>query len=959
VKVWAEALRASELLLAGEASQALPMLNRIVRASDSGWPLLLRARAKVALGRERLAVGDVTRAFDRDPECGWIFDLPVRQLEIPTLAEARALYAMQRGFAKEPASWPIRAFVGKLKFGAGAPREGLRDLEWAINAQPRQAYLHAWHAEALRRMGKPAAAERAARRALKIDKKDGVAYVALAAALRVQGHPAKALVAARKAERLMPGYEVGFIEGARACLALKDYPGVLGWLDKAVRRANRYGWRSLYEKFPHDFKDLDAMAAAPKMQSRLRRGKLLAWRGEALLGMGQVDQALPVLEEACRLAPEFAWGHAWHAWALDTFGHTAQAEQALNRALKLDPKYARARLMRARRRLDAGQAKAALADADAALKQDDTWARTHVMRVHCLLALKRLPAAMSAAEEALKLDPDYREALSLQRRIRSAQGYPLSAQEEFSAATAPKKDPTSWDAAEEAVRGGDLDGAAQLLGAQAFSLDDVFSPSGRHDLLYTSHPNGRAVSTAALRRWQTAARRRRSGELWTLVGTAHFASGDYLKAAEVLGKALGLAPGLSAARLLRAAALIYRVREEGDKRPMAQALKELDAVLLKDSGDVRALRLRAEIRNDLEDFEGSRADLQSILRLEPGNDWARVELADLYCDYGRFDEAWPLIKRLETRFGREGWYWALRGRALATTGHRDKGLKALDRAAKLAPKDPVIAAWRGEALRVVSRFHEALKEFTRSLRLEKNFAYSYVWRGRLLLMLGRPAAALKDLNTLLKKDRRLTFAPIFRAEALFKLGRFAAAAKDLTAAYPQDPRQTWNPRVKEGGPPGDRAQALFADLNAAVAKHPRNAYVWAIRGRCLAAAGQLQAACADLDRALELKKNLPFALTARGHVRLQMGHAQEAFKDLNKVREGWAAAWAGQALVQMGRHRQALAYFDRALVGDDPRFAGVHAWKAEALEALGRAAEARSEAARGQSFLGLERGKGG
>jgi tetratricopeptide (TPR) repeat protein len=470
--------------------------------------------------------------------------------------------------------------------------------------------------------------------------------------------------------------------------------------------------------------------------------------------------------------------------------------------------------------------------------------------------------------------------------------------------------------------------------------------------MYSVRPDGRPPSAAARAGWTKAG----IPELTALAAAADLAAGEPASAERRSSAALRRAPALGAALLCRAAARLALGRRRRTNHPLAGCLADLDAFLAKAPDDARALRLRAEVRNDLEDVAGARADLERLLRLDAEDGWARVELADLLCDSGSFDEAWPHIVALAPKHAKDGWYWALRGRALATTGRTAEGLAALAKASRLSPRHAAVRAWHGEALRVNGRYEAALAEFGAAVAADPGFLYAYEWRGRLLVMLGRPREALKDLDKNFRADARHYFAPAYRGEALFKLGRLREAARDFERAYPLDPAATWNPRVGEGERPCLRPAALRRDLDAAVAERAADPWAWAFRGRCRATAGDAWGALKDLTEALRLAPKNGYARAWRGQALLRLGAPKRALEDLRGAPGRWARAWEGEALAALGRHAPALKAYDAALAPEDPRFAAVHALKGASLKALGRARAAEGEAAQARRWGYLEQG---
>ena len=506
-----------------------------------------------------------------------------------------------------------------------------------------------------------------------------------------------------------------------------------------------------------------------------------------------------------------------------------------------------------------------------------------------------------------------------------------------------------WRKAEEAIHRADFESAAAaLLGpARPLGLEAFFRNTPSHDLMYSTPPRGSRVPPAELASWKRAAARRRSAGLWTLAGAAEMAAGRGAAAEAALTRAVKLSPRLAAARLARAAVRLSLSRERKDNGLLPGCLDDLDLALTLSPDDARALRLRAEISNDCDDLDGARRDLERALALEPDNGWARAELADLFCDSGDFENARPLMASLAPAGGREGWYCALHGRALALSGKADEGLRELEKAVELSPRLASAVGWRGEAYRRLGRYREAMKDLDRSISMDPGFVYAFEWRGRLNLMLGRIREALADAEVIVRRDARHLYGPVLRGEALFKLRRFAAAAADFDRVYPLDPSRTWNPLVAEGRvtTPEERTAAFWADVDAAAEDAPL------LSGRFHGAAGHQAVALSELTRALGLAKTAKERAAARawrGRVLLNGGDAAGALAELSAAlrldpRDARARCWKAEALTALGREGAALREYGSALSRPSPALAFGFLARAALHAAAGRWAKARGD----------------
>lgn len=409
-KIWPDAQEACRLLKDGDAKSALRRMNRCVRMSHEGWALLLRSRIKQRLGLDHLAIADVTRAFDRDPDCGWIFDMPLERLELPASPWARTLYRLNRGFRKETGSYAVHAFIGKLKTMRGLGKEGLRHLDWAVRRKPRQAYLLTWRAEIKRRL-KLESAERDLKAALRLDSRQAVAHAAYAALLREKKKYGPALEHARSAWKFSSTYETGPLEAARIYLAQGEARGTFLWLERAVRRANRYGWRSLYEFGGNSILEgLGRLSQDQALKDGRWKSRWLAWHGEALLGLGQNKEAAVFLQEALRRDPHFAWAWAWLGEAHLNCGNPDESESAFKQGVRRDPAYTRGWLGLGRLELARGREQKALEALNRAVKIDPAWALSRYWRAEALKKLGRAGEARIDLDKALRLDPRFEQA---------------------------------------------------------------------------------------------------------------------------------------------------------------------------------------------------------------------------------------------------------------------------------------------------------------------------------------------------------------------------------------------------------------------------------------------------------------------------------------------------------------------------------------------------------------------
>lgn len=375
--------------------------------------------------------------------------------------------------------------------------------------------------------------------------------------------------------------------------------------------------------------------------------------------------------------------------------------------------------------------------------------------------------------------------------------------------------------------------------------------------------------------------------------------------------------------VLAAAALWVRGDRERTKRWVPQAWRLAErAVRLGERGR-DALLLRAQIRAECDDHEGSLSDLRDILKRHPDDDLTRVGHLDKLLDVGDYAAGAREVAILLRRHPRAWWAHAQRGRLMGLRGRPLEALADFERARRLKPKSGALLVWRAEALRRLGRLEEAERELMAAARLDPGYSLLWEHRGRLRLLLGRPREALADLARACRIDGVRPLSQAWRGEALFKLGRLRAAWDAFERVSPLEPRTTWNIPAQDEPrqTPEGRERRFWQDLDAAVRREP-SPMALLLRGRFRAAMGRSREALVDLTAALSHRaagrRERADALAWRGLAAFRMGAAKRALEDLTAalaLKPGAARArvWRAQALLSLGRKDLARREFDLAL----------------------------------------------
>lgn len=244
------------------------------------------------------------------------------------------------------------------------------------------------------------------------------------------------------------------------------------------------------------------------------------------------------------------------------------------------------------------------------------------------------------------------------------------------------------------------------------------------------------------------------------------------------------------------------------------------------------------------------------------------------------------------------------------------------------PPHPYAYNNRGAARRDRGNDRAALADFSRALELKPDYAAALANRAGVLRRRGRSAEALTHL------DQALALTPLdgrlYRARGLVhaRLGRLEEALTDYDRAIELDPTDAaaLYQRSAARHRTGDLAGAR-ADIERALAALSRpTAAAHLLQATIQASQGDLEAALADADRALELDPANPVAYNNRGFLRLRLGDPAAALVDLDRalsLRPGYPLALRsrGDALSALGRSTEACAAWRQSARGGAPAVA--------------------------------------
>ncbi|MEZ0077076.1 tetratricopeptide repeat protein [Planotetraspora sp. GP83] len=246
----------------------------------------------------------------------------------------------------------------------------------------------------------------------------------------------------------------------------------------------------------------------------------------------------------------------------------------------------------------------------------------------------------------------------------------------------------------------------------------------------------------------------------------------------------------------------------------------------------------------------------------------------------------------------------------------------------------VLLANRAQLLARTGRPTEALRDLDRAIAIDPVFPDYYLDRGNLLFELGRPDDALADYETAMRVSAPLPEAYYNRAELRLAAGDLERARADLDHVLELDPEYL-NAYVNRAGileMLGEH-DAARRDVEAGLALDAGNAHLHGVLGQLETAAGRFTEARAAFDAALAADPELASAWANRAILRYETGDAEGAVDDLTR------AIALDEDTQNTGGTQNTQNTQNTGDTGD----AAFHFNRATALDALGRADEARRD----------------
>lgn len=640
-------------------------------------------------------------------------------------------------------------------------------------------------------------------------------YVARAENLLAKGETRAAAIELRNAVKQNPHDGAAHYQLAKIALMLGDAVAA----EREARAAKDQGYDPgpslsllldtylAQQRYTDLLRDFPAGNGTPDIEARIAVG-----RGEARLGLGQIDRAETDFATASRLAPRAVYPLLAEENLRARQGRLADAEKAIAAALAIDPHSQPALLRKAGLSLATGDAKGAITILEPLRSEAPGNPQVRLALANAYLAAGENAKAEGEIKTALAIVPGSAEGTYLQAVLAVQSGHYDQA-DPLLQKLAPVMShfPQAYllEGLTKAHRG---QWAEAKNAAQKFLSRFPDDPRGERLLAQAAlGGNNPEEALAALAKLPPA--ERENPATLGLLGRAHAAAGDYAAAQREFTTAAKLAPHLAEPRAdlalvqLRLGNLPGAIDEyqkalaisptdaavrrglvsaEIESGAYEQAAKNLDVLTRQEGGRIEDELLRGQLQLAELDLTAAHATYAAILKAHPGTEAATLGVVRAAILAGNTAEAKQRLDAILAKNPANRGALALLTALLATEGKSSEAEAALERAQGAAPNNPAITA---ELAGMDIRRGKASKAL--DLIATSGAANQPVMLGlkaNAELALGKRDAAEATLRMLLARVPNDAGVRVTLARVLVQGKDFAGARKALEDGLEQNPR---------------------------------------------------------------------------------------------------------------------------------------------------------------------------
>jgi len=335
--------------------------------------------------------------------------------------------------------------------------------------------------------------------------------------------------------------------------------------------------------------------------------------------------------------------------------------------------------------------------------------------------------------------------------------------------------------------------------------------------------------------------------------------------------------------------------------------------------------MRAEVFEQLEDYDRAIADYTAYLTLRPDQAEIYARRAMIYCAAGSQELG---LKDLKSALQLDPDHVAAlagRGMIYLQLDAWEQALADFEAAIEHDRRNPSLQVHRGRTLIGRGDYPRAVEALTQALRLDPHHDAAYAWRA-----LARRRASTEPTDETLQSmladfDAALDIQPehagyrLYRAEVRLGAGDIRGAAADCDFILARQPQSgeahalRGIARQRLGDSPG-----AIEDCDSALEQGAESADIYLARAFAYEDLGEMDAALSDCEAALEVNPQEVVAVNLRGAIRLKLGDPDEAAEDFEAaiaMEPDWALPYAnrGNACRARGDNSGAIQAYGRAI----------------------------------------------